>query len=54
MVETADGPLRAVEPRSLGAIRRGMLAGASDYMVTPFQPLDLVAHVQALLRRGRS
>jgi DNA-binding response OmpR family regulator len=32
-------------------IRAGMEAGADDYVTKPFEPLELVEHVQALLAR---
>jgi two-component system copper resistance phosphate regulon response regulator CusR len=32
---------------------RGLAAGADDYLVKPFAVVELVARVQALLRRGR-
>ncbi len=32
-------------------IRSGMEAGADDYVTKPFEPLELVEHVQALLAR---
>jgi two-component system response regulator QseB len=33
---------------------RGLTAGADDYLVKPFIVPELLAHIQALLRRGRS
>jgi DNA-binding response OmpR family regulator len=35
-------------------IVRGLEAGADDYILKPFSPRQLVARVQAVLRRGRS
>ena len=35
-------------------IVRGLEAGADDYVLKPFSPRQLVARVQAVLRRGRS
>ena len=34
--------------------RRGITSGADDYLVKPFAPVELVAHVHALLRRANS
>lgn len=33
---------------------RGLLAGADDYLVKPFAVVELLARMQALLRRGRA
>jgi DNA-binding response OmpR family regulator len=30
-------------------VAEGYAAGANDYMVKPFDPIELVAHVRALL-----
>jgi DNA-binding response OmpR family regulator len=35
-------------------IVRGLEAGADDYILKPFSPRQLVARIQAVLRRGRS
>jgi DNA-binding response OmpR family regulator len=35
-------------------IVRGLEAGADDYVLKPFSPRQLIARVQAVLRRGRS
>lgn len=32
----------------------GLKLGAGDYVVKPFSPLELVAQVEAVLRRGRT
>ncbi|MGH8239773.1 MAG: response regulator transcription factor, partial [Steroidobacteraceae bacterium] len=33
---------------------RGLAAGADDYLVKPFAVAELIARIQALLRRGRT
>ena len=49
---TADIPIILLSAKAQTAdIRAGMEAGADDYITKPFEPLELVEHVQALLSR---
>lgn len=53
----ADDDLRAIPVLLLSAkaqaadIRAGLEAGAADYVTKPFEPLDLIARVEAVLHR---
>ena len=52
--ETADLPVIMLTARSEEADRvRGLDTGADDYMTKPFSPAELVARINALLRRAR-
>lgn len=49
---TADIPVVLLSARAQGSdIRSGIEAGADDYVTKPFEPLDLVDRVNALLAR---
>jgi DNA-binding response OmpR family regulator len=49
---TATIPIILLSAKAQTAdIRAGMDAGADDYVTKPFEPLELVEHVQALLAR---
>ena len=49
---TADIPIILLSAKAQSAdVRAGMDAGADDYITKPFEPLELVEHVQALLSR---
>jgi DNA-binding response OmpR family regulator len=53
--DLSDVPVMMLTARSAELERvRGLQAGADDYMVKPFGRQELVARVQALLRRARS
>ncbi|UCH74960.1 MAG: phosphate regulon transcriptional regulator PhoB [Rhodospirillales bacterium] len=52
--ETADLPVIMLTARSEEADRiRGLDTGADDYVTKPFSPAELVARINALLRRAR-
>ena len=49
---TAGIPIILLSAKAQSAdVRAGMEAGADDYVTKPFEPLELVEHVQALLSR---
>lgn len=49
---TAAIPVILLSAKAQGAdIRNGIAAGANDYMTKPFEPLDLIDRVNALLGR---
>src|SRR5438876_1213263 len=53
--DLSDAPVIMLTARGAELERvRGLQAGADDYMVKPFGRQELVARVQALLRRARS
>src|SRR5437762_13195952 len=53
--DLSDVPVLMLTARGAELERvRGLQAGADDYMVKPFGRQELVARVQALLRRARS
>jgi len=48
--DTARTPIMYLTARSEPEhVAEGYAAGANDYMVKPFDPIELVAHVRALL-----
>ncbi len=52
--ETADLPIIMLTARGAEADRvRGLDTGADDYVTKPFSPAELVARINALLRRAR-
>ena len=52
--ERSDVPIIMLTARSIEEDRlRGLEAGADDYVTKPFSPRELVARVQAVLRRAR-
>lgn len=49
---TAAIPVILLSAKAQGAdVRQGIEAGADEYMTKPFEPLDLIARVTALLER---
>lgn len=52
--KTSDIPILMLSAREEEVDRvSGLTLGADDYVVKPFSPLELVARVKAILRRGR-
>jgi DNA-binding response OmpR family regulator len=52
--DTAETPIMFLTARSSPEhVAEGYAAGADDYMIEPFDPVELLAHVRALLRRRR-
>lgn len=52
--ETAVTPIIMLTARAQAAdISRGLAAGADQYLVKPFSPRDLLAHVETLLEQAR-
>ena len=53
--QTADIPILFVTARAQsGDVERGMELGVDDYVTKPFDPLDLIARVNAVLARSRA
>ncbi len=51
-VETASIPILLLSAKAqTGDLKAGMDAGADDYVTKPFEPLDLIDRVNALLSR---
>jgi DNA-binding response OmpR family regulator len=49
---TSEIPIILLSAKAQNAdVRSGLDAGADDYVTKPFEPLELVEHVQALLAR---
>jgi len=52
--EVSDVPVIMLTARSLEwELARGLRAGADDYLIKPFSPMELAARAVALLRRAR-
>ena len=53
--QTAEIPILFVTARAQsGDVERGMELGVDDYVTKPFDPLDLIARVNAVLARSRA